>query len=86
MTHQRRAKGRIGPTLTFIGDMVVTVKKEQCLANSSNKQYFVNMLSSNLVKNNCKTHHASGDDDLVIVQKAVESASAVTYCTGWRGH
>ena len=65
---------------------MVTVQKEQCLVNSSNKQYFVNMLSSNLVKNNCKTYLASGDADLLIVQKAVESASAVTYCTGWRGH
>ena len=45
MTHQRRAKGRIGPTLTFIEDMAVTVQKEQFLANSSNKQNFVNMLS-----------------------------------------
>ena len=35
------------------------------------------MLSSNLVKNNCETYHASGDADL-IVQKAVESASTVT--------
>ena len=56
------------------------------MSGSSNKQYFVNMLSSNLVKNNCKTYHASGDTDLLIVEKAVESASAVTYCTGWRGH
>ena len=39
------------------------MQKEQCLANSSNKQYFVNMLSSNLVMNNCKTYHASGDAD-----------------------
>ena len=55
MTHQRRAKGRIGPTVTFTKDMAVTVQKEQFLANSSNKQSCVNMLSSNLVKYNCKT-------------------------------
>ena len=30
------------------------------------------------MKNNCKTYHASGDADLLIVQKVVESASAVT--------
>ena len=29
MTHQRRAKGRIGPTVTFTEDMAVTVQKEQ---------------------------------------------------------
>ena len=47
MTHQRRAKGRIGPTLTFIEDMAVTVQKKQCMTNSINTQYFVNMLRSN---------------------------------------
>ena len=72
MTHQRRAKGRIGPTVTFTEDMAITLQKEQFLANSSNRQNFVNMLSSNLVKNNCKIYHASGDADLLIVQKAVK--------------
>ena len=74
MTHQRRAKGRIGPTVTFTDDMAVPVQKEQFLANSSNKYFFVNMPSSNLMKNNCKTYQASGDVDLLIVQKAVKSA------------
>ena len=41
MTHQRRAKGRIGPTVTFTEDMAITVQKEQFLANSSNRQNFV---------------------------------------------
>ena len=35
------------------------------------------MLSTKLVQNNCKTYHASGDADLLIVQKAVETASTV---------
>ena len=36
------------------------------------------MLSVYLVNDNCKIYHASGDADLLIVQKGVESASAVT--------
>ena len=35
------------------------------------------MLSTKLVQKNCKTYHASGDADLLIVQKAVESALTV---------
>ena len=35
------------------------------------------MLSMKLVERSCKTYHASGDTDLLIVQKSVESASAV---------
>ena len=33
------------------------------------------MLSTELEKNNCKTYHAPGDADLLIVQKAVQSAT-----------
>ena len=33
------------------------------------------MLSRELQKNNCETQHASGDADLLIVQKAVQSAT-----------
>ena len=40
-----------------------------------NKQRFINVLSEQLVKANCHTHHATGDAGLLIVQKAVESAT-----------
>ena len=33
------------------------------------------MLSTELEKSNCKTYHAPGDADLLIVQKAVQSAT-----------
>ncbi|XP_052787427.1 uncharacterized protein LOC128222459 isoform X1 [Mya arenaria] len=75
MTHQRRACGRTGATVTFDEDMPVTMKKEEFLANSTNKQQFINMLSGHLQKNTCQTFHAPGDADLLIVQKAVESAT-----------
>ena len=75
MTHQRRAKGNAGATVKFTADMPTTMKKEQFLANRRNKQQFIIMLSKELQKKNCKTHHASGDADFLIVQKAVKSAT-----------
>ena len=75
MTHQRRSKGKAGATVTVAANMTTTMKKEQFLANRKNKQQFIFMLSSELEKNNCRTHHASGDADFLIVQKAVQSAT-----------
>ena len=77
MTQQRRSKGNAGATVTFTADMTITMRKEQFLANRKNKQQFIFMLSRELQKNNCKTHHASGDVDLLIVQKAVQSATTI---------
>ena len=74
-THQRQAKGNAGTTVIFTADMPITMKKEQFQANRRNKQQFIFMLSEELQKKNCKTHHASGDADLLIVLKAVESAT-----------
>ena len=74
MTHQRRSKGNAGTTVTFTGDTPVTLKKDQFLANRQNKQRFIFMLREELTKKNCAMHHASGDADLLIVQKAVQSA------------
>ena len=76
MTHQRRSKGNTGTTVTFTADTPVTMKKEQFLANRQNKQRFIFMLSEELKKNNCEVHHASGDADLLIVMKAVQSANS----------
>ena len=71
MTHQRRSKGNAGKTVTFTGDTPVTMKKDQFLANRQNKKRFISTLSEELAKKNCETHHASGDANLLIVQKAV---------------
>ena len=57
--------------------MHLTMRKDQFLANKENKQRFINMLSMKLVERICKTYHASGDADLLIVQKSVEAASEV---------
>lgn len=75
MTHQRRSKGKAGATVTVAASMITTMKKDQFLANRMNKQQFIFMLSSELERRNCKTYHAPGDADLLIVQKAVQSAT-----------
>lgn len=75
VTHQRWSKVRIGATVTFIADMTLTMKKEEFLANRQNKQQFLSMLSGELQKTNRETYHASGDADLLIVQKAVQFAT-----------
>lgn len=78
MTHQRRSKGNVGATVTFRPDMPLTMKKDQFLANRQNKQRFIFLLSEKLQKKNCKTYHAAGDADFLIVMKAVESATITT--------
>lgn len=77
MTHQRRRKGQAGETVTFTIDMQLTMKKDQFLANKTNKQQFINMLGDHLEMSKCEVHHSPGDADLLIVQKAVESATKV---------
>ena len=73
MTHQRRAAGKAGATVTFTENMKVTLKKDNFLANPKNKQQFINMPSRFLQQDNCPTYHAEGDD-VLIVKTAVESA------------
>ena len=77
MTHKRRIKGQAGVPVTFTANMHLTMKKTEFLVNKENKQRFINMLSARLLEKNCKIYHASGDVVLLIVMKAVESASAV---------
>ena len=55
------------------------MKKDQFLANTTNKQRFITLLSNcHLQEVNCQTYHATGDADLLIVQKSVESAITTT--------
>ena len=57
--------------------MQLSMKKATFLANSTNKQRYINMLGSYLEKKKCKVYHAPGDTDLLIVQKAVESSTVM---------
>ena len=77
MTHQRRTKGQPGVTVTFTSDMQLTMKKDLFLANKTNKQQFIKMVGDHLEMKKCEVHHAPGDADLLIVQKAVELATRV---------
>jgi hypothetical protein len=49
--------------------------KIEFLTNKANKQRFVNTLGEALEKKNCNLYYSSADADLLIVQKAVESAT-----------
>jgi len=74
ISHVRRSKGAIGPKLKFTEDTSCRSKKELFLANSENKQCFINMLSVKLNESNSKTIHATGDADFLIVKTAVSCA------------
>ena len=63
-----------GVAVTFTENMKLTMKKVNFLANSTNKQQFINMLG-NYLENICRVYHAPEDADVLIVQKSVESAT-----------
>ena len=73
-THRRRAGGRVGPSVSLTSQTIIQLKKEEFLANKTNKQHFIFLLSDELEKSGCKILHAKGDADLLIVQTALESA------------
>ena len=75
MTHQRWSKGKAGATVTVAANMTTTIKRGQFLANRKDKQQFILMLNTKLEKSNYKTYHAPGDPNLLIAQKAIQSAT-----------
>ena len=83
MTQKRRAANKIGPTATFTEDMKATIKKDQFLANSKNKDQFIQMLRQKLDQNGCSTLQAEGDADVLIAKTAVKlSESQATTLVG----
>ena len=58
------------------------MKEVNFLANSTNKQQFINMFGNYLEKKR-KVYHAPGDADVLIVQKAVESATLMDTALTW---
>ena len=80
MTHKRRARGRKGPTVSFTKEMCLTVAKDIFLSDPLNKQNFLQLLGDNLQMAGCDVFHATSDADVLIVQKAIESADIVKYC------
>jgi hypothetical protein len=75
MAHKRRAKGKQGPTVSFTNEMVLTVAKDVFLSNFANKQNFLQQLGNSLQVAGCEVYHALSDADVLIAQKAIESAT-----------
>ena len=69
-------------TIIFSDEMKVIMKKDHLLSNSSNKISFINMLSSHIQEVNWQTYPSQADADLLIVHKAVQSASEHCACWG----
>lgn len=56
-------------------DTRITMEKAEFLADNTNKQQLIKMLSGHLKRKGCQSYHVLGDADLFIVQKAVECAA-----------
>jgi len=59
-------------TINFTGNMVMNSSKQQILSHPSNKQRFINILSSRLIAKGCTTHHAGGNADLITAMKVID--------------
>ena len=75
---ERRTGGRAGPTVDFIRDMVIKLKKEDLLSNKDNKQRFIRMLGQSLEHVGCEARHAKDDADVLIVETTVQYWLAMT--------
>ena len=71
-THCRRSGKEVGVEVSFEPNMFTTMKKAAFLANQRNKQGFLYLLGSELVKASIKVKHCKGDADYDI---------AITACT-----
>ena len=76
ITHQRRTCGKNVVEVSFNEEMKLTTPKVIFLANVTNKQNFIDMLSRYLQLDGCVTHHAQGDADLLTAHTAVQSAAS----------
>ena len=76
--HLWRTGGYIGTDVQFTETMILQGKKKSFLANNSNKQQLIFLLSEKLEASGMKTLHAKCDADLLIVKTAVRYASTGT--------
>ena len=76
MTHQRQSKGKAGATVTVAANMTITTNEEGPVFVQPNKWAAIYFHAE--YKSNYKTYHAPGDAGLLIVQKAVQSATTST--------
>ena len=75
VVHSRRARSHSSPLVNFTKDMVCTTKKDDFLANQTNKQRFINLLSDHLQWQHNDVLHARADADILIVETAIACAN-----------
>lgn len=80
MAHRKRSKRKKGPAVSSTRDRNLTVAKELCLNDATNKQRFIEN-GQDLRAAGCKVFYASADADVLIEQKAV--LCCLRYHSGW---
>ena len=73
MAHRKRSKRKKGPAVSSTRDRNLTVAKELCLNDATNKQRFIDENGQDLRAAGCKVFYALADADVLIEQKALES-------------
>ena len=72
MAHRKRSKRKKGPAVSSTRDRNLTVAKELCLNDATNKQRLIEN-GQDLRAAGCKLFYALADADVLIEQKALES-------------
>ncbi|KAJ8889209.1 hypothetical protein PR048_008707 [Dryococelus australis] len=81
MSHRRCITSNISNTVTFISGMKFVRQKENFLANYTNKQHIIMLISEALMKIGCTVQHIDGDADFDIVHSAVSSSQIIMTIT-----
>ena len=74
VTHGKRTKSSISAPVHFTREMVCPLKREDFLANKTNKQRFINLLSDHFEQHGTEVLHAEADADVLMVQTTIASA------------
>ncbi|KAG1701346.1 hypothetical protein GQR58_004811 [Nymphon striatum] len=71
VAHSRHVRSHNSPLLKFTKDMVCNMKKDDFLANQTNKKRFINLLSDDLQRQHNDVLHARAVADVLIVETAI---------------
>ena len=69
-THERRTGSEMGVDVHFTDDMILKMRKKPFLANTKNKQKFINSLSLQMEKEGIRVKQSAGDADYDIAMSA----------------
>ena len=75
VAHSRRARSHSSLLVNLTKDIACTMMKDDFLANQTNKQRFVNLLSDDLQRQQNDVLHARADADVLIVETAIACAN-----------